>query len=681
VWWRVAIIIVAGSLTYLNSVSNPFVFDDTATIVDNQQIRQLSDLPALLQPTRELSVAGRPVANISLALNYAVGGLNVAGYHIWNIAVHLLCALLLFGIIRRALELPDRRAEPGERSTNLAFAAALLWTVHPLVSEPVDYLTQRTESMMALFYLLTFYASIRALTSRRETAWNVAAVAACALGMGCKESMVTAPVMIAIFDRIFVFDSFGEAFRKRKWLYTALAATWLLLAALLSTGPRRRSAGFATGITPWAYLLNQPPLLIRYLSLFFWPNSLVANYGWPQALTLADVLPYAVLILLLLAFVVAALRWQPRLGFLGLWFFVTLAPTSSIVPIATEVGAERRMYLPLAALVVLVVVGVAWLWDRFEHKLPIALRSGARGPIAAAVLLVLLSTALGATTVARNREYSSSLTLARANLDRYPTPVAHHVLAVELLDAGDRQQAMDHLRQALPGAPRAHLTLGIELIKDRKLDEALAEMRAFVREQPQLAQVVDAHKYMGSIFARQERWPEAIAEFREALRISPSEPAAEQLLADALFSTGAFDEAAVHYRAFLEAEPRNVEVLNQLGASLASAGKLGDAIVVLRRAVEMDPKSGSVRRNLATALWATQAFDEAAINAREAVELQPGDAGSHDVLGRVLLKQGHVGEAATEFERSLQLDPAFADARDDLRQLQLPRKSGPPPTR
>jgi len=221
----VALIVIAGSLTYFNSVSNPFVLDDTGTIVDNEQIRQLGDLPSLLLPARETPVAGRPVANISFAINYAIGGLDVASYHIVNIAVHLLCALLLFGLVRRALELPDRRATPGERSTNLAFAAALLWVVHPLGSEPVDYLTQRTESLMALFYLLTLYASVRALTSRRETGWEIAAVVSCALGMGCKESMVTVPVVILLFDRIFVFSSFGEALRKRRWLYVGLAAT------------------------------------------------------------------------------------------------------------------------------------------------------------------------------------------------------------------------------------------------------------------------------------------------------------------------------------------------------------------------------------------------------------------------------------------------------------------------
>ena len=157
---------------------------------------------SVLFPERELAVAGRPVVNVSFAINYAIGAFNVIGYHIWNIGVHLLCGLLIFAIVRRALRLPRLPAALGENATNVAFAVALLWVLHPLNSEAVDYLSQRTESMMALFYLLTFWASLRA-SGRGTKKWHVVAVLSCALGMGCKESMVTAPVAVMLFDRIF----------------------------------------------------------------------------------------------------------------------------------------------------------------------------------------------------------------------------------------------------------------------------------------------------------------------------------------------------------------------------------------------------------------------------------------------------------------------------------------------
>lgn len=152
---------LAGSLTYLNSVRRPFMFDDMAAIVDNVHIRRLSDVRVFL-PERENPVAGRPLVNLSFAINYALGGLNVVGYHVWNVAVHVLCGLLLFAIVTDTLGLPPLPSALSNRAAPIGFVVALLWMLHPLNSEVVTYVTQRTESMMAAFYLLTLYASLRA---------------------------------------------------------------------------------------------------------------------------------------------------------------------------------------------------------------------------------------------------------------------------------------------------------------------------------------------------------------------------------------------------------------------------------------------------------------------------------------------------------------------------------------
>ena len=159
---RAVILVLACILAYANSLSGPFIFDDRLAIVENPQIREWWKLGTVLSPERELPTAGRPLVNLSFALNYAVGGLRVTGYHIVNLALHLLSALLLFGIVRRTLELPQVKKRSGDMAPNLGLAVALLWTLHPLNTESVNYVTQRTELMMAFFYLLTLYAGIRA---------------------------------------------------------------------------------------------------------------------------------------------------------------------------------------------------------------------------------------------------------------------------------------------------------------------------------------------------------------------------------------------------------------------------------------------------------------------------------------------------------------------------------------
>jgi hypothetical protein len=218
--------------------------------------------------------------------------------------------------------------------------------------------------MMGAFFLATLYAAIRGGNGTSGWRWQLTSVVCCALGMACKETMVTAPIVVALYDRVFVFASIGEALRMRWRLYVGLAATWVVLVLLLLSGPRAYSAGLSTGVSVWTYLLNQTVMIVRYLRLSAWPWSLVSNYGWPVPLMLRDVLPYALAVVaLLVGGLVALFRWPP-LGFAAAWFFLTLAPTSSVVPIATEVGAERRMYLPLIALMTLAVVGGAALWDR-----------------------------------------------------------------------------------------------------------------------------------------------------------------------------------------------------------------------------------------------------------------------------------------------------------------------------
>ncbi|HEY6360493.1 MAG TPA: tetratricopeptide repeat protein [Vicinamibacterales bacterium] len=672
--WRAAVIVSAGFLAYSNSLSGPFVFDDQLSIVENPSIRRWWPLSTVLFPERELPVAGRPLVNLSFALNYAGGGLEVFGYHLVNVTLHLMCALLVFGLVRRTLEMPIVNATFPRQSTNLAFAAALLWTLHPLTTEAVNYVTQRTELMMAFCYLLTLYASARAwqhvhphrtstpLSASRagvEGRWQAAAIASCAAGMACKESMATAPLIVVVHDAVFRFGSLKRALATRWRFYAGLALSWVLLAALMWSGPRIHSAGFSSGVSPWAYLLNQTVMITQYLQLAVWPRSLVANYGWPVAMTLGDVLPYALLVVVLLALTTIALIRCPALGFLGAWFFVTLAPTSSVVPIATEVGAERRMYLPLVALIVLAVVALA--------------RITRTRPAATAAAVLACAAALAAGTVTRNRDYGSGLRLARTAVERRPTGVAHHVLGTELLKAGLTDEAMVHLRQAVDGAPRARFTLGVQLLNQGETSAAIEELQRFLREQPLLLEAVSARQLLGQAFARQQQWPQAIEQYRRVLTMNPSRVQrheTEALLGTALVRAEHYEEALALYRRYLVERPADVDALTNVGIALVATNKLEDALGAFRRAVELDPRNGDMRRNLAAALFDHREIDEAAVHAEQAVALQPADPTAHDLFGRILAVQGNLTEARAQFERALQMAPDFRDARENLAKLE-----------
>ena len=320
---RAAVIVVAGVIVYSNSLAAPFIFDDRTAILDNQQIRQLWPLSVPLSPPNNTPVAGRPIVNLSFALSYAIGGLDPRAYRLTNLAIHMLAALTLFGLVRRTLLLPSLRTRFGGHATTLAWSAALIWALHPLPSETIDYVTQRTESMMGLFYLLTMYCSVRAL-DRQPARWHAAAILACAAGMACKESMLTAPVIVGLYDYVFVASPLLRKIRRTR-LYIGLAMTWLVLAALMWSGPRE-TVGLNTDVGPWTYLLNQAPMLLIYLRESFWPRQLVLDYGVPQPLALTDVwLPLLAVGALGILVLVLLVR-RPHAGFLGAWCFITCRP-------------------------------------------------------------------------------------------------------------------------------------------------------------------------------------------------------------------------------------------------------------------------------------------------------------------------------------------------------------------
>jgi len=278
-----ALLILAALAVYRNSFAGPFIFDDALSIQENATIRHLWPIWQPLSPPHDgfITVAGRPIINLSLAVNYAGGGYDVWGYHALNLAVHILAGLALFGIVRRTLLRPRFNGRFDAVADGLAFAVALLWMVHPLQTESVTYIVQRAESIMGLFYLLTLYFFIRGADSARSRWWYVLCVIACALGMASKEVMASAPLMVMLYDRTFVSGSFRETWRRHWKLYVALAGTWVVLGYLMFF-----TANYGNDLANtrlqwvgrWAYLLTEPGVILHYLQLSVWPHPLCFDY-------------------------------------------------------------------------------------------------------------------------------------------------------------------------------------------------------------------------------------------------------------------------------------------------------------------------------------------------------------------------------------------------------------------
>jgi tetratricopeptide (TPR) repeat protein len=655
VWTSAAILVAAILLTYWNSIPTPFQFDDVLP-VENEAARQSSSVDASQASGLAAQVAGRPVVRASFALNYALGGKDVTGYHVLNIAVHVACALLLFAIIRRTLS-HWCDGELRQSATATALAATVIWAVHPLNTGTVTYVSARSESLMALCYLTTLFAGIQAYQSSRRSMWNAVAVAACACGMACKETMVTAPLVMVLFDRAVVFTSFKAAFAARWRLYAWLAATWIVLAALAWSAPRADSVGFSLGVSPWTYLLNQAEILAEYLRNALWPDRLVFAYGEPRAIVLRDVLPQALLIATLVALSFWAWRVRPTVGFLALAFFVILAPTSTIVPIATEVGAERRMYLPLAALVVLLVASTRAAWRT--------------RPVARVALVAALAIGLGVLTIRRNSEYASAEALWRATLERWPSAIAHRNLATALRQVGKREEALEHLRATVTDHPEVHYILGLELFEMGRWNEALVELTTFLEGDAISSPDVEANARVvrGRTLAGLGRPTDAAQEVAGVVAKRPDDMDAQLALADVQLAGKEFGPALTTYRRYVSHTPGHVGAWTNLGIAAFSLGQVDEAIAAFQRAAELQPENASIHKNLAGALAESGRLSEATSHAADAARLNPGDSKARELYGRLLVDQRRYAEAERELTAARQIDPANQDVSEILNRL------------
>jgi tetratricopeptide (TPR) repeat protein len=547
VW--LAIIAVAVITAFQNGVSSPFLLDDEISIQQNESLRKLTPLSSVLWPRAEVYTAGRPLLNLSFALNYAVGGTSVRGYHFVNILIHVVAAGVLFGVVRRTLLLPALRPKFGHHAPLAAVATALLWGLHPLQTESVTYLSQRAESLMGLLYVSTLYGFIRSAANPRS-GWSVFAVGCCAAGVLVKEVIVTAPVMLLLYDRTFLAGTFKEAWRIRRWLYVGLASTWvLLLALMIASRVGARGIGYGFDYSWHQYLRIECAAVLHYLRLALLPFGLVFDYG--KEVTVPSTASLAACILglaALLAVTMIAFRRRSPVGFLGCWFFLILAPTSSVLPVAGQPIAENRVYLPLAA------VSVALAGASFH-----VLRRRAVLALAAAAV------ALGWLTVIRNRDYRSNLAIWTDTLAKRPE------------------------------SARAWCYYGNALLQDGKIDPAMTSFESAIKIRPTYSQ---AHINLACALLSKQRPDDAIRHFETALRLSPNEPLAHNNLGTALFQVGRRAEAVEHYQEALRVRPGFVDAQLNLGIVLAHLGRTSEALAIFEQLVRENPQNQPARDNL-----------------------------------------------------------------------------------
>ncbi len=656
---RPLLLVAAGTAVYAHTFAVPFVFDDVHAIVRNLRIRSLT--PALL-------ASSRPLVETSLALNYALGGLHVAGYHVLNLVVHLGCGLLLFDVARRTFRLTQ--VLPG-REDAAAFFAALFFLVHPLQTESVTYVISRSELLMALCYLATLDLVLLAevMPERRFALWS-AAIATCGLGMTAKPIMATAPVAVWWLSTWVLVPppraglSFASAPPERagppRWpLHLGLAATWLILAALLAAGPHP-GAGFDIDLEPLEYFRTQLGVTWHYFRLLVWPTGQTLDYDWPlaarwgSATVLVPALGWVVLLTLL--FWLARGRRRAATFWLG-FALLALVPSSSVIPIA-DLVFEHRMYLTVGGFAVLAALagGGAAAW----------------APRPVIVLGIAVASTLAVLTVARNEVWSDPIALWTDALVKAPAKQRiYRNLAEAYQRSGDQAgmrrvalaeiEALQRLQRARPADGSVLTGLANALARVGRIDEAVAAVSESLRLEPRDPVTRAAYGALLMQLARPEEavpqleMAEALIEGRTGWTDRDTMRIVQGNLGWAYAAVGRTKEALHVLRQ--AAADDDVSALNNLGSVLGRVGEWEEAERVLARARERDPNDPNVESNLGWVYANLGRLEEADALLEKAILQQPGEPSAHGNLGWVRLRAGDPAGALHALDMAQSLEP------------------------
>ncbi len=596
---------------YYPAAAGPFIFDDALTIVDNPSIRQLwpllgsGDSPGPLKPSQGTPVSARPLVSLSFAINYHYGGLDPYGYRVVNIIFHLCSALLLWAIVATTLRLEHFQGRFDHLAQPLAFAASLVWALHPVNTESVVYVTQRTELMMGMFYLATIFLSIRYFIAVRPTArvtCLVLAALACSAGMLCKEVMASAPAMVLLFELTFITGSLRRTLSRSWPLYVGLALGWLTMLAIYYYGARTPGGGFNMGLAAHQWWLTQTKVIFLYLKLALWPWPLVIHYEVPIMKSLAEAWPWVLGTLLLAISSLWLLGRRSAVGYVGICFLAVLSPTL-LIPLPGETVAERRMYVPLAALVPLCIVGgyvaLERLW-RFSRQ--------------------------------------------RTTLDKQTTPVIRRGPVVAF------------------AAATIALVVGFGFLSSRRLvvfQDELVLWQDAKRHQPHNPRV---WINLGTQFANRDQLPEAITHFQEAVRLDPGSHKAHYNLARALEDSQRPHDAMIHYRVASTLRPKDAATHYNLARLLEAASSPQQAIKHYRLAIDAHPDFSAAHTNLGLLLLDFGRTQEAIEAFEDAVRLQE-DLPNYMNLILGYSQEGRIADATLTVEKALALARAEGNTR------------------
>lgn len=655
-------LIITALLIYSNTLSYPFHFDDEPNIVTNNKLRDLSNF---WPPT-----GTRYVGFLSFALNYHFGELNVFGYHLVNLLIHILNGLLIWWFVLLTFKTPmmQRSNQAAQFMRLFALFSALIFIAHPIQTQAVTYIVQRFTSLSTLFYLLSLCMYVKARLINQDAALKsqnpdqekrkvnmkftlcyLTSILSTFLAMKTKEISFTLPMIIVLYEFIFFSISQPESqtsnAKRFYFVFPFLISLTIIPVSLIGTdqplsetiGELREAAQETEEISRNVYLMTQFSVIVTYIRLLFLPIAQNLDYDFPLSHSLHDPVTFFSFLFLLLI-LISALYFLKRAqksnniyGLLAsfgvLWFFITLSVESSIIPIR-DVAFEHRLYLPSIGAILVFGSAVFYILVYKKQKPP---------SFAVVWGLILITTvSLGIGAYHRNFVWKDEVALWE-----------------------------DVVRKS-PNKARGHNSLGLAYYKQGRVEEAIREYREALKLDPDH---LEAHHNLGATYAKQGRLEEAIQEYLIALSLQPGFAGTHNNLGLAYYHQGRLDEAIKEYTAALSLKPDFAEARHNLGLVYYTQGRLEEASREYREALRLKPDYLEAHHNLAGAYYNQGRLEEAIQELMIAIRLNPNHADARYNLGTIYKAKGLKDEAKREFETVLRLRPNDPKARQALEAL------------
>jgi tetratricopeptide (TPR) repeat protein len=652
-----------GLVAYSNSFTAPFHYDDFLHILRNEALVDLSDLSRIFHYCE-----GRFLTYLTLAINYRISKFDPISYHIFNFFIHYFAAIFLYFLFLEVWKTPAMQGSELKISKQAgAFLAAGIFFLHPLQTESVTYVIQRAESMAGMFYFATllFYLKARRAETRYALFGHslLAAIAALCAAFS-KETAVTLPVMIVVFEIFFFNISIRDLLRKKLFLFIMTPAAIILafqLKNLIQTDFFSDPGPGGMAFTRKQYLLTQFSVLLTYLRLFFWPAGQNIDWDYPLAtnfFSLETVSPFLFLLLLL---VLAVLVYRGiRLISLGIIaFFITLAPTSSIIPLR-DVIFEHRMYLAVAFLAMGCVHGYSRGLEGIKKISP---RRYAIGIFSSIIVLLPLLSGL---TYARNEVWLSELSLWADAVKKSPNKArAHNNYGRGLFALKNRvnEKAKREFETAIrlsPGWVKPYHNSALCYFQEGNYDKAIARDLEAIKRKPDYK---EALYQLSRSYSKLNQWDKAQVYLERLIEMSPGSRyvVAYLDLLEVYLKLG-LEDKALDVAEKMQQLPDGVVPLDYYrGLALYKMNQMETAKSYFVKQTEQEASRLPSYLMLGEIYHHEGDYKRAEMAFRQAVDESEWSVRAHYNLAIILEQRGRFHEASEHLEKVLVVDPFSLD--------------------